>query len=449
MGLPEDVAVGKVFKMKLASFLAIFILVSGRRVHSFTLNVNLISKSGTNIVKPIPFFSNQADLRVYLKRLAEESLDDIAQDLASKLEGGFVLQQQPNHTTAFKNYTQTILKPDEYAVNSQATLCSVKCGDGKRIYAKVNCNNEDQEDGKVKCDQSLVSTEEDCNLGPCPDNNYGQWSSWTLCSMTCKRNVNERSIKLRIRTCTTPDGQPCPSFEERRECKEVGFCAPECPLLTIKEFRKEGVAKDALFTGIFEVENPRVSFGNNLKKKNIEIKCTSNGETIPKENINISTNEQTNVTTYGVPGLRLRLTYQPIISFKSEIDVSQKNSSFLQNVFENTCVGRPFTVDFFTCDTWGKNQLWKLEGDKLKNKNGDLALSDVKIPDEGDQGHIKGQTPQDQTLKGQNDKIIGLVDEKIKLEDTNSQTEKEYDWKRKKEDEEFFTLESGSTPKQF
>merc|ERR1712008_301629 len=130
-------------------------------------------------------------------------------------------------------------------------------------------------------------------------------------------------------------------------------------------------------------------------------------------------------------------------------DVSQKNSSFLQNVFENTCVGRPFTVDFFTCDTWGKNQLWKLEGDKLKNKNGDLALSDVKIPDEGDQGHIKGQTPQDQTLKGQNDKIIGLVDEKIKLEDTNSQTGKEYDWKRKKQDEEFFTLESGSTPKQF
>ena len=69
---------------------------------------------------------------------------------------------------------------------------------------------------------------------------------------------------------------------------------------------------------LFEVENPRVSFGNNLKKKNIEIKCSSNGEScdIPNENINITTNEQTNVTTYGVPGLRLRLTYQPIISFK-------------------------------------------------------------------------------------------------------------------------------------
>ena len=101
----------------LGNLTVILSTILGRRVHSFTLNVNLISKSGTNIVKPIPFFSNQADLRVYLKRLAEESLDDIAQDLASKLDGGFVLQQQPNHTTAFKNYTQTILKPGTYAAS--------------------------------------------------------------------------------------------------------------------------------------------------------------------------------------------------------------------------------------------------------------------------------------------------------------------------------------------
>ena len=97
------------------------------------------------------------------------------------------------------------------------------------------------------------------------------------------------------------------------------------------------------------------------------------------------------------------------------------------------------------------DQLWKLEGKKLVNKNGHEALSDVKIPEEGDQGQIKGQTTQDQTTQGQNDKIqiLGLDGDTIKLEDTNSQTGTEYDWKRKKEDEEFFTLESGSTPKQF
>ena len=76
-----------------------------------------------------------------------------------------------------------------------------------------------------------------------------------------------------------------------------------------------------------------------------------------------------------------------------------------------------------------------------------MALSNVKIPEEGDQGHIKGHI-KGQTLQGQ-DKIIGLVEGKIELEDTNSQTGTEYDWKRKKEDEEFFTLENAKTPKQF
>ena len=88
---------------------------------------------------------------------------------------------------------------DEFAVDSQATLCSVKCGPGKRIYATVNCNNKKvNKDGKnvAKCDQKLVSTEENCNLGKCPENNYGKWSSWTPCSISCKASVNDRSVSI-------------------------------------------------------------------------------------------------------------------------------------------------------------------------------------------------------------------------------------------------------------
>ena len=59
-------------------------------------------------------FTNKADLREYLDRLAEKKLDEIAQDLATKLEGGFVLQQQPDHHQAFQNYTETIVKPRKY-----------------------------------------------------------------------------------------------------------------------------------------------------------------------------------------------------------------------------------------------------------------------------------------------------------------------------------------------
>ena len=145
---------------------------------------------------------------------------------------------------------------------------------------------------------------------------------------------------------------------------------------------------------------------------------------------------------------------QSIFSHATHLEkVSTKLAIYLGYVFLKLSLGVRSPIMTILIILIYSDQLWKLEGDKLKNKNGDLALSDVKIPDEGDQGHIKGQTPQDQTLKGQNDKIIGLVDEKIKLEDTNSQTEKEYDWKYdwkiKKEDEEFFTLESVSEPKQF
>ena len=88
---------------------------------------------------------------------------------------------------------------DEFAVDSQATMCSVECGWGKRIYAKVNCNNKNNQ-GEAKCDQSLETTEEKCKIKDCPKNNYGQWSSWTPCSITCKSNVNQRAVSIILST---------------------------------------------------------------------------------------------------------------------------------------------------------------------------------------------------------------------------------------------------------
>ena len=88
---------------------------------------------------------------------------------------------------------------DEFAVNSQATLCSVTCGWGKRIYAKVNCNNKNKQN-EAKCDQSLETSEIPCKVKDCPPNNYGPWSSWTPCSITCKSNVNQRSVSIILST---------------------------------------------------------------------------------------------------------------------------------------------------------------------------------------------------------------------------------------------------------
>ena len=95
-----------------------------------------VVESGTNTVSQLPnVFTSKEDLRVYLDRLAEKKLDDIAQDLATKLEGGFVLQQQPNHTTAYRNFTETIVKPGTYAAYAYLTnsVIYIKNINGKTI----------------------------------------------------------------------------------------------------------------------------------------------------------------------------------------------------------------------------------------------------------------------------------------------------------------------------
>ena len=76
-----------------------------------TLNVNITKgESDPKIVALPTNFTNQADLREYLGRLAESKLDDIAQDLAKKIDGGFVLQT-PIQDQAYEKFTERIEKP--------------------------------------------------------------------------------------------------------------------------------------------------------------------------------------------------------------------------------------------------------------------------------------------------------------------------------------------------
>ena len=94
-------------------------------------------------------------------------------------------------------------------------------------------------------------------------------------------------------------------------------------MLSIKEFRQEDIKDELLYTGILEVEKPRVSFGNKITSGDIEIKCSSNGEecgNLEKEekcsDKKREENEECKKPTYHVKGLRLGFSYQPIISFK-------------------------------------------------------------------------------------------------------------------------------------
>lgn len=80
-----------------------------------TLDLNITSQSGTKIIKLPITFNNTENLREYLENLADSKLDDIAQELAKRLDGGFVLQQQPKQTTAYQSFTERLVKPGIYA----------------------------------------------------------------------------------------------------------------------------------------------------------------------------------------------------------------------------------------------------------------------------------------------------------------------------------------------
>ena len=102
-------------------------------------------------------------------------------------------------------------------------------------------------------------------------------------------------------------------------------------MLLITEFRQDDTKEDDLtFTGILEVEKPRVSFGNKITSGDIKIKCSSNGgdcgDLEKEEKCSDSEKEETEgkedgeeeckKPKYHVKGLRLGFNYQPIISFK-------------------------------------------------------------------------------------------------------------------------------------
>ena len=79
---------------------------------ALTLNIAVTSLSGTEILETSTLpavFTSKEDLKVYLDRLAESKLDNIAQELAKKL-GGVVLQQ-PIENEAYQKFTERIVKP--------------------------------------------------------------------------------------------------------------------------------------------------------------------------------------------------------------------------------------------------------------------------------------------------------------------------------------------------
>ncbi|KAM7372969.1 hypothetical protein PAMP_007857 [Pampus punctatissimus] len=103
---------------------------------------------------------------------------------------------------------------------SSWSLCSVTCGRGSRTRTRKCVNG----GGAVACGGPETQTKL-CNIAVCPGGgNWGSWNHWSLCSKTC-----DSGWQRRFRMCegTGIQGYPCDgSGEEVRSCNEKKCPAP-------------------------------------------------------------------------------------------------------------------------------------------------------------------------------------------------------------------------------
>ncbi|XP_076079208.1 coadhesin-like [Mytilus galloprovincialis] len=99
--------------------------------------------------------------------------------------------------------------------------CSVTCGSGSQERSRT-CQNPPSARIGPDCSKS-TSESKTCTLTACPINgNYGEWTTWSFCYGTCKGGV-----QVRRRSCDSPppanNGLDCSGKSlEKRRCKPLG-----------------------------------------------------------------------------------------------------------------------------------------------------------------------------------------------------------------------------------
>ena len=74
---------------------------------------------------------------------------------------------------------------------------------------------------------------------------FGEWTSWSDCSLTCRKTLNERSIRTRTRECLdteNKDKEECKVGRSQIEtCNEVEICSLEGKSICILKYNQKAL----------------------------------------------------------------------------------------------------------------------------------------------------------------------------------------------------------------
>ena len=110
------------------------------------------------------------------------------------------------------------------------TKCSKKCGWGVKTISNytLNCPPE------KPCFIDIKEYQKPCKLKDCPPNiKFGAWSDWSECSLSCKTDYEQKSVKSRIRTLEYYVKEHEDFKTETQECS-VPMCPFKCPNIHLR-----------------------------------------------------------------------------------------------------------------------------------------------------------------------------------------------------------------------
>ena len=144
---------------------------------------------------------------------------------------------------ALELITQTVISESD---------CSVKCGWGKKTITTVQTSNTN-----MKPVPNLII--EDCDSGvECdPSYEWSKWGEWSKCP-TCIKSIAQKPMTYRNRDCK-PSG--CISGRrEERQCTDLHFCPPECPIFDITSVKNDNTHKTQMMVN-FTMNKAEVYYG--------------------------------------------------------------------------------------------------------------------------------------------------------------------------------------------